>query len=263
MVLDDYQVKANGSVRVLQEALNLLKAASNYQFVQDKNVASTDIMNLHGELLRNKVTQTLYYDYRGLCYMKYARTLLQGGADKEKTSMDNYQSLLDTRERYKTFDTDVQFLIKENLMDASRHFEMAGRAMGDNLFWNTLDFNTGRAEFFLALIENGDNSRWQGLMQNAIHYRKKQMLYLNQMLGALDEKSFDDYSYLRAAMAEQYYQVVLHDILYRLVVGGTPASDDVIRQDIALLPDLKKIPSRSRSFQTMADDILSVISAES
>lgn len=258
-VLAEYQKKANGSARVLQEALNLLRATSNYQFVQDKNVASTEIMKLHGELLRNKVTQTLYYDYLGLCYMKYARTLMQGGPNKDKSSIDNYQSLVSAKERFKSFDPETKFLIKENLRDASRHFQLAGAVMQDNLFWNTLDFNTGRAEFFFALIDDGDNSRWQELMQNAIFYRKKQMLYLNQMLGKPEEKSFEDYSYLRAAMTEQYYQVVLHDILYRLVIGNRPSDDPVLQQDISLLPGLDNIPGRSRSFQTMANDILTVI----
>ena len=258
-VLNEYQKKANGSVRILQEALNLLRAASDYQFVQDKNIASTEIMKLHGELLRNKVTQTLYLDYMGLCYMKYARTLMQGDTDKNKSSIDTYNGLINAKRKFSTLDETTRFLIIENLKDASIQFRQASEVMQDNLFWNTLDFNTGRAEFFLSLIDGGDDAKWQSIMQRAIFYRKKQILYLNQMLGKPTEKSFEDYSYLRAAMAEQYYQVVLHDILYRLVIGNRPETDQVMQRDINFLPNLKSIPSRSRSFQTMADDILSVI----
>lgn len=268
--LEELEKNANGSIRVLREAVSLIEATSKYQFAQnlkfseensykeifkeDAEQSYTAIMTIDSNLLRNASCRCLYFKYLGLCYLNSSLNMLPGSRNIDTNN------LIKAREQFLSMDSNEQYFIQDNLNKAKDCFSKVIELADNDMFWNTIYFDLARVEFYQAWfrVVLEDKIIWKHSIEKAIENRFRLVCNLNQALCVHDIKPFYDKhnpidemtSYFRSAMIEQYFQAVLFDIAFMLLWDEEKKEDDtmlLLCRDFNYLPN-DKLPQRSRTF---------------
>jgi hypothetical protein len=263
--LEELEKNANGSIRVLREAVSLIEATSKYQFAQnlkfwsnqeifkeDAEQSYTAIMTIDSNLLRNASCRCLYFKYLGLCYLNSSLNMLP---DSRNIDIDN---LIKARERYLLMDSEKQYFIQDNLGKAKDCFSKVIELADNDMFWKTIYFDLARVEFYQTWFGNNpqDKDMWKHSMKKAIENRFRLVCNLNQALcNRKNQLQYDkqnpieeETSYFRAAMIEQYHQAVLFDITFRMLIEGDEDENKrLLFDDFSRLPK-ERLPQRSRTF---------------
>lgn len=182
---------SNGTLILLEETIKLIESVTQYQKLSNLNQNLTSsLMNVRGDMLKNSLSKTIYYNYRGLYFSNKALQLLKG---KSGISGDIYsiESLKHIKLNIKQLSNDSLEIILIYLKDGAKYYDQALSNIHDDIMWYAfIKYNIARNLFFYALII-GDytDKRWLQEMNEAILYRRK----LNLLLSDLLENKVDNH----------------------------------------------------------------------
>lgn len=166
---------SSGNLTLIEETVKLIHSVVYYQQLMPTSNYSVPptILEVKGSMLKNPVTQTVYYNYLGLFYNKKAMALLGKQLQMENSDffdISNHKKLL--QHLHLITDDDKQTLLIY-LEEARKAFDLALKNGQGEILWEAFIFyNDARTIYFLDLIHpQRKNDRWKKRMDQAIQSR--------------------------------------------------------------------------------------------
>lgn len=177
---------STGNLILIEETVKLIRCVMNYQelvHTNQYNIASS-LLEVRGTMLKNSVTQTVYYNYLGLFYNKKAIVILSNKYHLPNNLLDiailqQLQVKMDknplSNEEYELFMMYVE--------EARKAFEKALKNCRDDVMWHGfIKYNDARTAYFLGLVEQREDHEWHNIMNEAIIARKKLNILIDDIL---------------------------------------------------------------------------------
>jgi hypothetical protein len=175
-----------GNLTLIEETVKLIRCVINYQQLVHTNEyqMTSTLLEVRGNMLKNPVTQMVYYNYLGLFYNKKANMVLRkkfgietvdffslDGARKVKNSID-----LLTNEEAELF---IMYL-----NEAKKAFKRAMDNKNDDLMWEGfIKFNEARTTYLLQLtLDDYQGTQWIDLMNEAVVARNRLNILMDDIL---------------------------------------------------------------------------------
>jgi hypothetical protein len=167
---------SNGNLVLIKESVKLINSVLFYQkhvYSADFNIASS-LLEVRGNMLRNPVTQTVYYNYLGLFYQKKAIAVLQNKYDLPEGNMFSLQRLKQAKEIIGSMHEDDKELFIIYLKEAKKSFNTALEQGTDDIMWEGfIKYNAARTIYLLSLVNEAEQEIWHKVMDEALAARYK------------------------------------------------------------------------------------------
>jgi hypothetical protein len=196
---------STGNLILVEETVKLIKCVINYQkliHTNDYKIASS-LLEVRGSMLKNSVTQTVYYNYLGLFYNKKAMNILRRHfplGNKDIFDIHILQNLINDIDSLDDEDVELYTIY---LSESRKAFKKALENCQDDMMWEGfIKYNDARSTFFLQLVSpeyNGENNDWEVIMNEAIIARSKLNILIKDTLDK------DYYTHLQTAFIYQEY----------------------------------------------------------
>lgn len=178
---------SNGNLVLIKETVKLIESIINYQKHVDTDefkIAST-LLEVRGNMLRNSVTQMVYYNYLGLFYQKKAIEVLQ----KRYGIQGNIfmaRKIKMAKHTMGTMKNDDKELFVIYLKEAKKSFNKALERGTDDVMWEGfIKYNAARALYLLTLAEDeeaGGEDEWLKMMNEALSARYRLNILIDDIL---------------------------------------------------------------------------------
>lgn len=190
-----------GDSHTIAEHIKLIKNVLNYQSVaHEGNNLSADgkMLNIRGDMFKNNVSQTIFYDYLGLEYFKNVTDILvniDGCDPKADLFLPTNLSVIDNSNVMDEYGERITLFL-DGALDA---FEQAAYYSQNDLLWKGyISFNHARVKLVKAIVNHStDSEEWQEEMLSAIAARRKVLL-----MFCPDNKA--EYSFLHTEFVKEY-----------------------------------------------------------
>ncbi|SHG03990.1 hypothetical protein [Ornithinibacillus halophilus] len=198
---DNFLSIGTGNLRLIEETVKLIKGVTDYQKLiskQDFNVES-DLIKVRGTMLKNSVSQTVYYNYLGLFYNKKAMYLIGqhiklNSDNTDLFDIENHRQLIVHKHK---IDSGVLDTISIYLQESKNAFEHAIKCSQNDTMWEGfIKYNNARTTYFLKLLspdEKGEHGDWQELMDDAILARMKLNTLIEDVIKTSNNSYLKDY----------------------------------------------------------------------
>lgn len=167
---------SNGNLVLIKESVKLIKSVLHYQnhvYSEGFNFASS-LLEVRGTMLRNPVTQTVYYNYLGLFYQKKAIAVLQNKYELPEGNMFSLQRLKHAKEIIGSMHEDDKELFIIYLKEAKKSFNTALEQGTDDIMWEGfIKYNAARTIYLLSLVNEAGQEIWHKVMDEALAARYK------------------------------------------------------------------------------------------
>jgi hypothetical protein len=178
---------STGNLILIEETVKLIKYVMKYQELihnNDYNVASS-LLEVRGPMLKNSVTQTVYYNYLGLFYNKKAIGVLtnkyQLGNDLLAIEVLQQLKLNLKKNPLNNVEYELFMIYAE---EARKAFKKALENCQDDVMWHGfIKYNDARTAYFLGLIEQNEEHEWHNILNEAIIARKKLNILIDDILN--------------------------------------------------------------------------------
>lgn len=150
-----YSKLSNGIQYTLYENVKLIKYVFDYQMGRNPSLGYvTSLEDVREGMIRNPMSQIVYYDYLGLHYRRKAAELFKTcGCQAPEFSREYMQFV----RNYK-FSVEVQHNIELLLNRAETAFTRASEIAKDDILWNSfLSFNVVRTKIMIWLLKGSDS----------------------------------------------------------------------------------------------------------
>lgn len=144
--------KLNSGIRyVLMENLGLIECVLKYltrsdEFLSTRRSSKKTIADVRGGMIRNPVSQVVYYDYLGLHYLDRAAKMIQEALSNDEPVV--YKASGARLLRSLTIAEDKLDVVAAYLGRAHENFENASSKMQDSLLWKSyIQYNECRAKY--------------------------------------------------------------------------------------------------------------------
>lgn len=215
----EYDKMSEGSSVLLDENLKLIKAIFDVQLKRSEcqSCSGVNILEVRGSMMRNPVSQTMFYDYAGLFYLSKALDLMAECLGCK--SRDDLYTIQRIKELGMIEPVD-RIKITDYLSMAESKFIKALDIMTEDVMWNgMIYFNIARVKFFDNVLNGLGTSEWKTSMNSAVYYRAKFNDYLSDVLP-----DYKDACLISAFSAEESY-ARLTKIVFELALGD-PLTDE-------------------------------------
>lgn len=188
----------SGNVILIDETVKLIKSIINYQQLSPskENMKST-ILDVRGKMLKNPVTQTVYYNYLGLYYNAKAQNVLRKKNGVEGLDIFSIDGLKRIKELIDDFTDEEQELYIIYLQEANINFHYALENGKTDVMWDGfIQYNNARTTYLLQLVHSttGD-STWQKKLDEALVSRHRITILVKDTLenqtGSHLQRSFE------------------------------------------------------------------------
>ncbi|MEK3992235.1 hypothetical protein [Robertmurraya sp. FSL R5-0851] len=208
---------STGNMILIEETVKLIKYVISYQQLihsKEYNVTSS-LLEVRGTMLKNSVTQTVYYNYLGLFYNKKAMYVLRKRLGYENEDFFEIDILKDIHQRIHTLEGEEIELYTMYLIESKKAFQKALESCKEDVMWEGfIKYNDARSTFFLQLIQmDYKGTDWLPLMNEAIIARSR----LNILIGDILDQ--DRKSHLQESFIYQEYLARLVKINLQLAQG--------------------------------------------
>ncbi len=212
----DFEEMSEGSSVLIRESVKLLKAVFSYQcyWVGEQSDRIGLLLDVRGPMLKNVISRTIYYNYLGLWYMSKAILVLRRHFESETEAFDPFS--IDAVSKLREMDgCRNKELAVIYLEEALRNFDCAAEPIPDELMWNGfLQYNIARAQYLSGLLTAEASSNWHQSIQNAINYRSKLVMMLDDICGR------DNRSLLQRAFQTELEQAKLMELRLKIATGS-------------------------------------------
>lgn len=177
---------STGNLILIEETVKLIKYVMEYQeliHTNQYNVASS-LLEVRGTMLKNSVTQTVYYNYLGLFYNKKVIGVLTNKYHLGNNLLD-IDVLLQLKANIKNNPlNNVEYeLFMMYAEEARKAFKKALENCQEDVMWHGfIKYNDARTAYFLGLVEQNDEHEWHNIMNEAIVARKKLNILIDDIL---------------------------------------------------------------------------------
>jgi hypothetical protein len=168
---------STGNLTLIDETVKLINCVIHYQkliHTNDYKIAAT-LLEVRGTMLRNAVTQTVYYNYLGLFYNKKAMNIIRRYQGLENADFFDILVLRKVIRKIKALENEEAELFTMYLLESKKAFQKALDNSKDDVMWNGfIKYNDARSTFFLQVIQPGyEGESWKRMMDGAIVARSR------------------------------------------------------------------------------------------
>ncbi|GGA65327.1 hypothetical protein [Ornithinibacillus halotolerans] len=177
---------SSGNLTLIEETVKLIVSVMEYQNLvsaHNYNVESS-ILKVRGNMLKNSVTQTVYFNYLGLYYNKKAMSLLRKSLKLENEDLLSIKGLILLNQNIdKLMEEDLE-LLSIYLNESKKHFQIALEKSNQDVMWEGfIRYNEARTTFYLETIfPTNEEIQWKKMMDKAIVARKKMNLIIKDTI---------------------------------------------------------------------------------
>lgn len=196
--LIEYCNLSNGIQHTLQENVKLVKRVLDYQMRRSLTQGNiSNFEDIRGKMIRNPISQIVYYDYLGLNYRSKVSQLLKVcGSSKGEFTPEYMRDVY----VFKYSDTDMEN-IKTLLRKARRSFEEAKELSDGDILWRSyISYNMARTEIMGWLIKSDAHysyERLESILEDVVNIRREACFLYGANTGAYLKTEFDK-EYVRA-----------------------------------------------------------------
>lgn len=200
---DGFITISTGNLILIEETVELIKSIINYQqltHMTEYQITST-ILDVRGTMLRNSVTQTVYYNYLGLYYNKNANLILRKKFELMDIDFFSIKGLLEVKNKLELLTDEERELFTLYLQEAKKSFEKALANGNNDVMWEGfIKFNDARTTYLLQLVlEDFEGTSWHIIMDEALIARNRLNILIRDIIGSEGD------SYLQDAFQFEYY----------------------------------------------------------
>lgn len=193
---------STGNLILIEETVKLIKSIINYQKLTHttEHLITSTLLDVRGSMLKNPVTQTVYFNYLGLYFNKKANLILRKKFGLMEVDFFSISGLLQVKQKLKLLTEEERELFIIYLQEAKKSFQKALENRNEDIMWEGfIKYNEARSTYFLQLVlQNYDGVSWQVMMDEAIVARNK----LNILIRDILEN--DHINYLQDAFIFEY-----------------------------------------------------------
>ena len=175
-----------GNLILIEETVQLIKSIVNYQKLIDTNdlLTNSTLLEVRGTLLKNAVTQTVYYNYLGLYYNKKAFHVLLKQFNVNQLDFFSLDGLSELKKRLPLLSSEATELVTIYLTEAKICFDKALQHGENDLMWEGfIKYNLARTTYLLQLLLPAhEESEWQKMMNEALIARRRLTILINDTL---------------------------------------------------------------------------------
>jgi hypothetical protein len=218
----DKRVKAlnsvsTGNLILIEETIKLIKSITDYQKLEVQD--TFNILDVRGTMLKNAVTQTVYYNYLGLFYNQKANSILRKKYGLGETDFFSIDGLIQVKQRVGQLSSEDKELFTLYLKEAKKAFQQALEHRHNDMMWEGfIKFNEARSTYFLQIVGITDQVDWQTIMNEGLVARN----LLNLLVKDIIDK--DHTTYLQEAFKFENYLAGLVKMNI-LIAEGQPITD--------------------------------------
>ncbi|MDQ0232770.1 hypothetical protein [Metabacillus malikii] len=167
---------STGNLILIEETVKLIRSVMYYQRLVSKNqfdITST-LLDVRGKMLKNSVTQTVYYNYLGLFYNKKAMAILNKKLNLHGDFFE-INRLSNIIDKIGTLSNEDNELFIMYLLESKKAFKKALENCNEDLMWEGfIKYNDARSTFFLHLLNiDESHQNWEVTINEAIIARSK------------------------------------------------------------------------------------------
>ena len=196
--LIEYCNLSNGIQYTLQENVKLVKRVLNYQMRRSLTQGNiSNFEDIRGKMIRNPISQIVYYDYLGLNYRSKVNQLLKAcGSSKDEFTPEYMRDVY----VFKYSDTDMEN-IKTLLRKARQAFKAAEELSNGDILWRSyISYNMARTEVMEWLIQSDSHysyERLEAILEDVVNVRREACFLYGANAGAYLKAEFNK-EYVRA-----------------------------------------------------------------
>ncbi|WP_088072006.1 hypothetical protein [Gottfriedia luciferensis] len=198
---------STGNLILIEETVKLIKCVMNYQELihTDQYKIASSLLDVRGAMIKNSVTQTVYYNYLGLFYNKKAMYIIRQKFELGNRDFFDVEVLKKIVAQIGELTSEEIELYKMYLDESRSAFKKAIECCKNDIMWTGfIKYNDARSAFFSQLVfteeYNKDaNENWTSIMNEAITARSK----LNLLIKDTFQESIK--SHLQEAFIYQEY----------------------------------------------------------
>jgi hypothetical protein len=194
---------STGNLTLIIETVKLIKSIINYQQLTHttEHLVTSTLLDVRGTMLKNAVTQTVYYNYLGLYYNKKANLVLRKKFDLMNVDFFSIDGLHEVKNKLNLLSDDEIELFTMYLQEAKSSFQKALESGNKDVMWEGfIKYNDARSTYLLQLVHkdyNGEN--WQVIMNEALIARNRLNILIKDIL------EHNETNYLQDAFAFEYH----------------------------------------------------------
>lgn len=213
-----------GNLTLINETVKLIEAVMNYQQLMHKSKSNKDniphdILDVRGNMLKNAVSKTVYYNYLGLFYNKKAMGVIKECLQLEESdflSIEGHKTLLEKKKSTRISDKDKE-LLSIYLSESKKAFHTALECIQDDKMWNGfILYNDARTTYFYQLFfPEKKLPNWEELLNEAIVARAQLNILIKNLIGEKNtyfQEEFIYQEYLARLVKLNLYLVNQKDI---------------------------------------------------
>ncbi|MCA1060840.1 hypothetical protein LCL96_18150 [Rossellomorea aquimaris] len=176
---------STGNLILIEETVKLIHAIINYQkLLYERDIVESTLLEVKGTMLKNSVTQTVYYNYLGLYYYRKANHVLRRTIHLDNLDVFSIEGLKRIHRDISLFSDDDRELFQIYLQEAKTCFHKAMDVSEKDIMWEGfILYNEARTTYLLQLIQEGyEGESWELLMNQALTARKRITIFLHDIL---------------------------------------------------------------------------------
>lgn len=240
---------SNGTMYLLEENIKLIELIFSYQAKKSKNDDIQEnrnaLLNIRGAMIRNPISQIIYYDYLGLHYINCVNQIVTDILEINYNQFILTPEIMKRMKSIKGADMDCFSEKLRILIDcALKAFQAAKKTANDDLFWNGyIEFNLARTELYrILLLDRDDENELRTIMKRALDARNV-VVHVFSRISDKEEATFLE----RMLEDERNYAFVLKCSVDR-VLDISLDKNDIKRLDVlAKKESLDRGPSKRTS----------------
>jgi hypothetical protein len=193
---------STGNLILIEETVKLIKSINNYQTLPHTNerIITSTILDVRGTMLKNSVTQTVYYNYLGLYYNRKANSVLREKFDLENTDFFSIDGLKQIKNKIALLSDEEVELFTLYLHEAKNSFQKALENGKNDVMWEGfIKFNDARSTYLLQLVPTDYQADWQTIINEALVARNRLNILIKDVLEN------EDRTFLQEAFNFEYY----------------------------------------------------------
>ncbi|WP_163099375.1 hypothetical protein [Peribacillus alkalitolerans] len=177
---------STGNLILIEETVKLIRCAINYQQLVHTNEyqMTSTLLEVRGSMLKNSLTQMVYYNYLGLFYNKKANMVLRRRFGMEVVDFFSLDGVSKVKSKIHLLSDEETELFIMYLQEAKKAFRNALENGEDDIMWaGFIKFNEARTTFLLNLIlsEEQENN-WIQLMNESLVARNRLNILIDDIL---------------------------------------------------------------------------------
>ncbi|UXH43230.1 hypothetical protein N5C46_16240 [Rossellomorea vietnamensis] len=176
---------STGNLILIEETVKLIRAIINYQkLVDERDIVDSTLLEVKGTMLKNSVTQTVYYNYLGLYYYRKANHVLRRTISLDSMDVFSIEGLKRIHQHISLFSDDERELIQIYLQEAKTCFHKAMDVSEKDIMWEGfILYNEAKSTYLLQLLQgNHEGQNWEAMMNQALTARKRITIFLHDIL---------------------------------------------------------------------------------